>query len=912
MSNNDQQQHNIVRPTEAQLRWAQFRCRPVDPEAVRQFYLHPATLADVPGATSADAAALNTTNSGSIVLSQGRKALLHISQRNYEQRKQHVKECGYRKFEEDDDDTATIASSVDALAHIFAESRITRKHKKHNRRFEAAFYAMLKALQVQQEKQTVEITDNGKVWTRPKDVEPWDGNFSDMKWGMGLSKETKPAFTDAMREHLADIAREYYETKDDDDDEVATLIEEFERRAELHPTIAGFVAHYEQSHVTTVLSPQSANLVTLWENPSGMVQQLIATLEEATKVDDRLWVDGRLHQPAFAQLVKEYLTNVGRRTVGFQEQQQQPSHESAFVQAVLRQLEEEDLASVVQGDEQALEQILHRSLETAKQTCLNDGFENYSEYSSAPAEEKRQPNGFLGRMRKSVMGVASFRFGREESVDEQRNQVDAGDQQQQQGQLVGSVSNKVGELFDSLEQQTAGLKEYSAFRRRQSQDPQDDDHSSLSSFRVLPAGIRKVVLGFRSGKSDDELSEHKSDFEDVESEFSDQDYGPVVHDVLLNADDPSVIDTDGDQSMNGGGGGDLASLALSPTLLTKRHQQVIRAVERRQWDQVTYLLSANPWLAEMADVNTNQYVLHKLSYYGAGQLDMDERSMIYLRHPAAPAQISEYLVRKFPSSVYKFDQDGNLPIHMAAAAANYPVIQLLGEHFASGASVRNEDGMLPLHLTILACVAAPVVAAVDETVTERDIIQVMVDLFPGAIAVTDNEGNLPIHTAASVLKGDVGLEIIQFLLDESKRQVENGLRFRTQTKFHEEGDDETSIRTATTASHSSSNDEDDTMNCLTVRNDAGDTPLSLAIQSRAGWEVIDALTCQPAGIQGLDLEENTALHLLLYERYQDPTAALSVLRRVPEAATIRNESGMLPIEVSAKPWGGLLCVAFPF
>ena len=83
------------------------------------------------------------------------------------------------------------------------------------------------------------------------------------------------------------------------------------------------------------------------------------------------------------------------------------------------------------------------------------------------------------------------------------------------------------------------------------------------------------------------------------------------------------------------------------------------------------------------------------------------------------------------------------------------MIELLGQRFSSGASVRNEDGMLPLHLVLIAC-ASPVATSVVSDVDVFDIVQTVVKLFPGAIGVPDNEGNLPIHTAASVLHGPRG------------------------------------------------------------------------------------------------------------------------------------------------------------
>jgi hypothetical protein len=83
------------------------------------------------------------------------------------------------------------------------------------------------------------------------------------------------------------------------------------------------------------------------------------------------------------------------------------------------------------------------------------------------------------------------------------------------------------------------------------------------------------------------------------------------------------------------------------------------------------------------------------------------------------------------------------------------MIQLLGDRFASGASVRNEYGMLPMHLVIIAC-ASPIAVSIGSIVEPVDVVRTVLKYFPGAIGVTDNDGNLPIHTAASVLRGPQG------------------------------------------------------------------------------------------------------------------------------------------------------------
>jgi hypothetical protein len=80
----------------------------------------------------------------------------------------------------------------------------------------------------------------------------------------------------------------------------------------------------------------------------------------------------------------------------------------------------------------------------------------------------------------------------------------------------------------------------------------------------------------------------------------------------------------------------------------------------------------------------------------------------------------------------------------------------------------------------------------------------------------------------------------------------------------------------------------------------GETPLITAIKTRNGWEMIEAIAGGPGGKRAAlyqDADKNNALHLLVSSEYQDPVAALSILKAAPETASMRNAEGMLPIEV---------------
>jgi hypothetical protein len=72
--------------------------------------------------------------------------------------------------------------------------------------------------------------------------------------------------------------------------------------------------------------------------------------------------------------------------------------------------------------------------------------------------------------------------------------------------------------------------------------------------------------------------------------------------------------------------------------------------------------------------------------------------------------------------------------------------------------------MLPLHLVIIAC-ASPLVVTIGSDIEPVDVVQGILQYFPGAVGVADNEGNLPIHTAASVLRGSDGASKLFFTVN---------------------------------------------------------------------------------------------------------------------------------------------------
>lgn len=801
------QQPVVLRPTEAQLRWAQFhhkRAAAHVQERIAQLWLQPARVDDVPNARSDDGHSTDECSSEprrrrKPLISKGRRALLRVSARSYEQRRQEIAVHGFRCGGDDDENDGS-SDDDDALSAIFAESSFRRKKRKKRRlvgcgaggtsddaervrRFEAAFYAMMSTLQHQQQSRFPEKIVATKKWMRPDGVGAMpsaDGReYTDLKWGVipkSFSKNPSKAdasnfdrgaswlvhiptkknqpFTDAMRQHLAAVALRYLAEHDNGDDQetnddVMSFVEQFERHVAddqlVTPRdVATFVARFEQHRgdgiPVQVLSPSTADLVIRFETPEqdkdGFVKRFVAQMEEAAVHEKLVSVDGKLHKPTFARLVQHYLCQVGegRELDSLRRKSPGPANRStlagngpgvdkstagaeddnvhlpSFVQIFIEQMELDDEVDTIVTSEGTLnrpvfERLVNRYLMVASRRCLQEESSIADVAESKSTDSIREPCAepaipvrvfnFFGRIRNVGAAVNGFRFGREEptagpSVD-MSAMVDVDETTGLDNEvpnaatkLVGSVSNKVGELFNSLNgKNNSDEAAYSAFRRAQDQRHVAEDGSSQSSFRVLPAGIRNVVKRFRRGKlapqnDDDDDSEGKRetdcDASDHGTEALCDDEEPDFSNMMagLNA-NQSIIDVDGSIiSGDGTPAGMVARLMLSPTLLTKRHQQAIRAVESRNWDQVKYLLSANPWLAEMADVNTNQYVLHKLALYGAGQLGIDQNTgeVISIRYPASPEQINVDLVRLFPSSVHKFDRDGNLPLHMAASSAH--------------------------------------------------------------------------------------------------------------------------------------------------------------------------------------------------------------------------------------------------
>ncbi|KAL3802358.1 hypothetical protein HJC23_007183 [Cyclotella cryptica] len=379
------------------------------------------------------------------------------------------------------------------------------------------------------------------------------------------------------------------------------------------------------------------------------------------------------------------------------------------------------------------------------------------------------------------------------------------------------------------------------------------------------------------------------------------DVADLVRKSLSQRTDRSIIDTDGTETDITGDFDEenyvakIGSLLMSPALITKRYQQALQAIEQRNWDQVFYLINADPWLLEMKDVRNDQFLVHVLALFGAGQHDEDATTA-----QPAPRELIQGMIEHDPSVAHKLDHEGNLPLHMAAASGNIIMIQELGSRFPGAASVQNHDGLLPLHLAIMSCALFP---------TGEQAVELILSLFREGVSVRDNDGNTPLHTAAGTLKGDVGVDVIYQLMTVCHDLAHSDPVYLRESmaanvKKPKEFDDTATMVTTTTDPFTDASGVEGSFPgavfCV-AKNYNGDTPLARAIKSLAGWQVVEALLSMNGGHLAV-LEKNSAyqnaLHLVLERDFNDPTVVLAILKAVPSAAPVVDGSGILPIQLA--------------
>ena len=430
------------------------------------------------------------------------------------------------------------------------------------------------------------------------------------------------------------------------------------------------------------------------------------------------------------------------------------------------------------------------------------------------------------------------------------------------------------------------------FRSRESsketEEIEESKQPKKSFMQNLNLGIN--VQNFKDRLSQGLRVEEDGDYEDSSyTEQSDTSYEQKIQKIAAQVKSSnSIIDTDAqsDASENEDTLEQtrIDSLMMSPTIISKRLNQAIDTVRLGRWEQVGYLILANPWLTEMTDVTNEQYLLHKLAYYGGGTISETEEF-----YDPAPRKLNSDLVKASFAAVQKLDSFGNLPFHRAAEAGNNEMATRLAKIFPGGANVRNNDGQLPLHLAVLACANEKVKAPLT-------LISKIMTIFPTALAIADNDGNLPLHLATAYLPGELGAEVVHLLCDEADKQGDN-LRFPKYFKTLDKADDTMSSVGSIFDDAADLAEEEQTV--LSVKNALGWNPILTAIQMAADFEVLDALLTRP-GVEPTAFARNrngeTILHTSMAQEFCDPSSVISILKSFPDLVIFSDESGALPIE----------------
>lgn len=257
------------------------------------------------------------------------------------------------------------------------------------------------------------------------------------------------------------------------------------------------------------------------------------------------------------------------------------------------------------------------------------------------------------------------------------------------------VSEKCSREFDEDSMNNIKDSERSKVPISMKNDKNEGERNSFSRSKSIVSKIIKDQV-----KNTDYNDEHNGIYEDcyeesAYTEESDPVYDQKIQQIAIQMQSSNtVIDTDGQsdvsENCNSLQQARIGSLMMSPTIISKRLNQAIDAVKLGQWDQVGYLILANPWLAEMTDVTSNQFLLHKLCYYGAGTISETND-----HYEPAPKKLNSDLIKASSTAIKKFDNLGNLPLHCACESGNKDMAVRLAKLFPEGASVRNEDGQLP-------------------------------------------------------------------------------------------------------------------------------------------------------------------------------------------------------------------------
>jgi len=820
-------------PTEAQLRWAQFHQKKraiMTRNRIEKLMQSPLSVDDVPGATSSDGDPLqdeiihskeehgqSQSKTTKLKLSRGRRALLRSSERKTEERRQFIKEHGFKMLPDEEE------SMIDQRQDDFQSSSSSFGH--HHRRSSTvddslAFDDISDALQV------------GDTSTLPDDQGPALGEISykvkeeyhsTMMNGQQQKKKSSRRLTRNARrlKGMKSMAL----TADEDEERM--------RRFEEAYTLICSVKKREDNVITSNKR---------WTRGSNV--------PVAVSIDGRIYSDlQRSPTMKFMPPSKRY----GMEVVG-------------------AELNGKKLT------DRGASWMMH--LPKRERNLINSPFAQHADPSTLV--EKFSPNadfGIISPGKKKLMEIVDKMQSKKVHVQQLLRSFD--NEENNRHGNISTKSPKSGVVVKS----TNSIQLSSNIKR-------EAITSSRNMMRSLGVSVQNMKDRITQTFMTEDEQEDDAGYEhSIHTEESDPVYEQKIQMIAAAQikSSNSVIDTDNQSDASGGGDAlqqeRIGSLMMSPTVISKRLNQAITAVRLGQWDKVGYLILANPWLAEMTDVTSDQHLIHFLAYYGGGTVS-DTNEL----HDHAPKKLNADLIKVSSTAICKFDSFGNLPLHRAAEAGNIDMANRLIKVFPGGASVRNNDGQLPLHLAILAC-------ANEMVKSPLPLVSNIISCFSSGLTITDNDGNLPLHLAVAYVPGDLGARLLHLLLDEIEKH-RSTLRFPQTAQTLKSSDE------ALSDAYSIFDDDEksvDEPSILSVKNALGWNPITTALNMAAGFEVLDALLSHPDAeslVHERDENGRSLLHLSMAVENCEPSSIISIVKSFPELITFADENGALPIEIA--------------
>ena len=828
------------RPTQAQLRWAQFHreARALETRGrIDRLMNFPSSMSDVYGAHSSDAddssdddddddgndATLMYSRSKRIAVSTGRRVMLRVSARAYDERKKKQLSFSVPMTVSIEDaerrgrfDEARMILAASPTLHHRYQPRVIAESAERKRRFEAyKLEAMLRAEHANEGDDTVGVLDRwlkagGKRWTR----DPLVASAASIDGRQYSDLQRTPTISLKQMNELSDQTTRWLTNPRN--------IRHFCRVGE-NSSLSNTLGHI----IETATNPQEA----FFADKMSDIQSVVSGMREA-KVDQR-------HASVGISTLRLLFSGVKSASVG-------PLHNGS---------------SRLKTNSRT-PQPIHCNHESHAHNNIPSQVTLTEEREVGVSIKSKNQAKISKLFDSGLFGKVTARDGVSTSVQDidALNNTRKTDASSRNHFSHTAITNYVQSLFTDQEESTT----------------------------IGTDDVQSKVADLDTSEIDDVEFEYKRK-ESSGNQFSQADVTNILKSLYTDDIDPTIIDTDGAETyVPDVTGADYAekirSMLMSPQLITKRYHQALRAIESRNWKQLSYLICANPWLMEMKDVRNDQCLVHTLSLFGGGLNDSADIAL--------PIQMVQSIIDYESNVVYKIDIEGNLPLHMAAASGNMIMIEELGRVFPGAASVQNHDGLLPLHLAVQSC---------DIFTTCLQAIESLLIMFPGAVGVKDNDGNTPLHTAATLLRGDIASTVIHLLLMAVDSVKEENVPSLDKSRSFDSLPETLIMMATDTPEQVSSNNS----RAISWNNNAGETPLTAAIKAKAGLQVVEALingNYENLAALKRNCDSLNALHLALdmNNGFYDADVVIFILKTSPLIVTIPDGEGNLPIQLASR------------